>query len=256
MIPTPKLFPRWLLARTRRRTVPGLVSDDDEIADAVDIFPVEIDFDFGTGKKFEGVCVDLGAQQTVIALEQDQIYSKLVSVGINSKKSYRAYKFGDRRACRMGVLVVQILVSDSLFVNVATELVDADVLLLFGVDALNPLQVIICFEQDEIWSKFEGWRVDLVRKLGHFYIVLSIHLFYTDAELRRINRLLYHPSADRMFEVTIRVDAKEAAAAVLQWLENFQSSCHVFQREADAPRSFRVVMPDKTCVLSLMYRWT
>lgn len=59
---------------------------------------------------------------------------------------------------------------------------------------------------------------------------------------------LYHPSSDKRFNVIRRENPLDATADVLYGIYAVQVVCDVCQREADAPRSFRVSLPGKTSV--------
>lgn len=84
-------------------------SSDQAGTSEYDIFVVDATILKKTVHRFEGACVDSGAQKTVIRLPQAKLYSKASSEPFNIKKSGRLYKFGNGLHDRLGIITIRFL---------------------------------------------------------------------------------------------------------------------------------------------------
>lgn len=61
--------------------------------------------------------------------------------------------------------------------------------------------------------------------------------------------IIYHSSADKLFRVIRRANIADATEEIRGRIDAVQMVCDVCQREADAPRSFKVSLTGETYVL-------
>lgn len=225
-------------------------SDDTDDNEEFEVFSVSKYLPTSQCEKFQGACIDSGAEITVIGKKQAELYCGWVNARLQADASGTIYKFGESRHQGLGYISIRIPVSETHFANVNAAVVEIDVPFLLGLDALTKFKVILNFGDDTAQSKCDGWKLKMVRKLGHVYIEWPPSILYTETELRRIHRHFYHPRVDKLFAVMKRADPKLVATDVYKDLEKIQSTCDVCQRESNAPHRFRVSLPNVNCVFN------
>lgn len=198
-----------------------------------------------TSDKFEGACVDSGAQVTVIGKPQASAYAAEYGSSPRLGETKRTYRFGDERHVGLGTINIDIPVSGSHYVKVVAEIVDVDVPFLLGLDVLTHIRAILDFNEDRLSGKFDDWSVPLVRKMGHLYVEWPVRVLFSSTQLRRIHRHFKHPSAERLYALIKRAEPHGQHPELMRELEDIQRNCDVCQRVADAPWRFRVSLPDE-----------
>lgn len=89
---------------------------------------------------FEGACVDLGAQQSVIRQNQADLYWKSFGGERRSTDSKTTYRFVNTVFHSLGVLHVTIPITGAYFIDVYPKIVKADVPFLLGLDILTQVK--------------------------------------------------------------------------------------------------------------------
>jgi hypothetical protein len=91
----------------------------------------------------------------------------------------------------------------------------------------------------------EGWGLPLTRHDGHIYLQWDdiFNVLYSTADLRKLHRQFFHPSADKLFNLFKRARPEEADAETIQCLQDISSTCHPCQMKALKPITFTVGSP-------------
>lgn len=139
----------------------------------------------GTNGKFNGACVDSGAQRAVVGKKQALRYIEEsdVTIGVLKRSVSRRYKFADRSNQGIGALQVNIPVKEDYVICIAAVVIDLDVPLFIGLHTLTHLNAILDFSANTMTTSSGTWRLLLRRKIGHVYVERAIMVYYTKAEL-------------------------------------------------------------------------
>ena len=86
--------------------------------------------------------------------------------------------------------------------------------------------------------------MNLDRKFGHMFLMWPEHILFTTAELTRMHKHFYHPSANKLFNLLKRAVPEEATSETLRVLKEISGRCDPFQRMGTKPITFQVAMPD------------
>jgi hypothetical protein len=111
-------------------------------------------------------------------------------------------QFGDDVIMSIGVMQIQILTPDSVL-NISVDVFDMDMPLQIGLDVLDMyrLQVLNIdnvLQHTPVPGPEQSWQIGIRRKNGHVYLNLPVttgDVFYSELELQKLHRNLYHPSA-------------------------------------------------------------
>jgi hypothetical protein len=85
------------------------------------------------------------------------------------------------------------------------------------------------------------------RKNGHVYLNFTVtteDALYSELELQKLHRHLYHPSARNLFEVLRRADPRKLDCETLRVLESINKACHMCQKYSCAPIRFQIRTSD------------
>lgn len=218
--------------------------------EAVDIFEVMSQIIFPANDHFHGACIDSGAQHTVIGKQQAELYAQFADVNIAPSGSRRVYRFGNVSHECCSEISIRLPINLQFFSHIQVEVVPVNILFLLGLDLLTKFKIIIDFDGNIIRSKLDCWVLPIVRKLGHAYVEWEISAFYTETELRRLQRHFYHPQTERLFALIKGADPTREVSEIHVDLERIKATCDVCQREADMPHRFRVALPIGECTFN------
>lgn len=196
-----------------------------------------------TADTFHGACVDSGAQRTVIGKLQAKAYlAEYGTEGNIRKVSNNApiFSFGNHRYKAHGHINVRIPIEENGFINIPTAVVDINIPLLLGLETMIKYKVVLDVDERTLYSKLQGWSLELTLKRGHLYHNWNIGILFTENELRKVHNHFYHPEPERLYSLFKRADPSSASPQLLQDLDNINSVCDTCQREASAPHRFRV----------------
>jgi len=85
--------------------------------------------------------------------------------------------------------------------------------------------------------------VPLVRSSsGHVYVSMDIgqHTFFSVAQVQRLHRQFYHPSAEKLFQLLRKARPEDVTPETLKVLEDLGKRCDPCQRIQTAPVRFKV----------------
>jgi hypothetical protein len=168
-------------------------------------------------------------------------------------RSNRRFLFGDKVSVSLGTCIVEVLTPGGVL-ELSVDVVDIDVPFPFGLDVMDKhrLQVLtMSNELESVPSSYSlGWRMAVVRKGGHVCLKFRppskvVRAFYSEVQLRKMHRNLFHPSSRKLYELLKRADPNNLPRETLQMLEDIAKACHTCMKTSNAPRRFTVRFPDE-----------
>lgn len=121
-------------------------------------FPAEIDVMEANPRKpkqgsFNGAHIDSGAELSVIGLPQAKLYCEKIGLAFRPKENNRWYRVGSKRYPSLGILKIQIPITNDYSIIIDGEVVGCDVPLSLGLDQITALSAVLYFEEEIIASK-------------------------------------------------------------------------------------------------------
>jgi hypothetical protein len=145
--------------------------------------------------------------------------------------------------------------------DVWVDIVQADVLLLLGLDtmSINGLNVLIATE--ELFSAVHGWTMRLRRTQGHLLLEWAPPVsacWYSRAQLLKMHRHLLQPSTTQLMKLLQRAKPKDLPPETRSLLDETSHTCHACQVYASKPISFQIrnvddIVFNQEIRLDLMY---
>lgn len=117
--------------------------------------------------EFLGVCLDIGAQKTVLGIKQALAHCELSNSPFHTKKSRCAFKFGNHIYPSLGTLNIRIPVPQNGFLDCQVDVVQGDVPFLIGLGFLDSEKLVADNIDNVLRSKEYNWKIPLSRKHGH-----------------------------------------------------------------------------------------
>ena len=193
--------------------------------------------------RFEGACVDSGAQRTVIGKRQALAY--LTEYGStetisNFPDNVPRSSFGSHKHLAEGYINIRIPVGNDSFINIQAAVINLNIPFLLWLENMIRFKIILDVDERTMYSKLEGWSLDLCLKKGHLYHDWEIGILFTENELRKVHNHFYHSEPDRLYSLFRRADPSSISSQLLQDLDSINSTCDTCQREASSPHRFRV----------------
>jgi len=185
-------------------------------------------------------CVDTGAPRTVCGKETAELFCKRINMPFKLLPSTTKFKFADQIAHSLGRLLVPVQTPAGTR-SLQVEIVEADIPLLLGLDFMDNMQVMANTLENRLES-IEGWTLPLTRYDGHIYLEwedLYVTMF-SSAQLRKLHRQFFHPSADKLYNLLRRSRPGEANEETRAMLKEITESCHPCQMMARKPITFTV----------------
>lgn len=84
--------------------------------------------------KFEGACIDSGAELSFIGLQQDKAYAKATGRNINPSRFPLTFTFGDGESTRKGVINIRIPLPNDRHIAIDVHTVEENIPNLIGIE--------------------------------------------------------------------------------------------------------------------------
>ncbi len=208
------------------------------------VFDKKIYFsDLKTCTKWQGGCMDTGAQKTVIGEKQARAYCRYMGIKFKPRKNYNRYKFGDNTQQSLGSINIRIPLQDNNMINVPVDVVRADVPFLIGIDLLDEYRLYVNTVSNFLVSPDLELFTPLVRKNGHFYLESRDTILFTQQELLKIHRNMSHPATDKLMNLLKLARPWETNSETKEILEDIAKHCDTCQRFTAPPVRFKVTLP-------------
>jgi hypothetical protein len=110
----------------------------------------------GTGTKlrsddsYNGVCIDTGAERTVIGLKQARAYCRMMKRPFKPYPNGNVYIFGEDRRKSLGSISIRIPTSRNAFIEVVADVVTANVSFLLGLDTIRKFGLDVCISTNRL----------------------------------------------------------------------------------------------------------
>ncbi len=196
--------------------------------------------------QFQGICLDTGAQKSVVGKKQAAAYAALMKVRLETKASNFAFKFGDGCYKSLGTIPVRIPKPNNGYIEVRIDIVDADIPMIIGLDILDKETLLADNTENLLIHKKEGWKMPLSRKAGHLYLEWNYaEVLYTRSELQKMHLHFFHPSASKLFNLVMKAKPENCTNETKALLKEISESCEVCQRFSPRQSSFQVSLPNK-----------
>jgi len=193
---------------------------------------------------FQGVCLDIGAQRSVVGRKQAMAYCRKLGKKFHPKQSKFAFRFGNEVFASLGTIPVRIPTPDGSFLGLDMDVVEANIPMLVGLDVLDREKLVADNVQNKLVAKHRGWSLPITRKLGHMYVEWDFSsALYTKSELQKFHRHFYHPSVNKLFNLIGRAKPEDATPETRKLLEDISKACATCQRFTPKPQSFQVSVP-------------
>lgn len=150
-----------------------------------------------------------------------------IGITFTLKQNDRWYKFGSKRYPGLGILQVQIPITNDYFITINAKVVNCDVPLLLSLYQITALRAVLYFDEGIIASKFGGWNFPLTRKFGHAYIERDAKILYTELELKRIHRHFMRSHPDKLVAMLRRAHHNSVTPKSQAKLEHIHRHCDV-----------------------------
>jgi hypothetical protein len=130
----------------------------------------------GTGTKlrsddrYNGVCIDTGAERTVIGLKQARAYCRMMKRPFKPYPNGNVYIFGEDRRKSLGSISIRIRTSRNAFIEVVADVVTANVPFPLGLDTLRKFGLDLCISTNRLKCLGRDWDIETEKKRGHLYI--------------------------------------------------------------------------------------
>jgi transposase InsO family protein len=185
-------------------------------------------------------CVDTGAPKTVCGKETAHTLCKHLGISFQLLPSANKFKFADQTSCSLGRLLVPVQTPGGTR-SLQVEVVDADIPLLLGLDFMDHMKVTANTLTNQLESA-DGWTLPLSRHGGHIYVEWDdLHAtMFSTAQLQKLHRQFFHPSADKLYNLLKRSRPKDANEETRALLKMITDTCHPCQLMARKPITFTV----------------
>lgn len=193
--------------------------------------------------RLKGGCIDSGAQRTAIDKRQADQFAHFANIELEITTYKWTYRFGNVSHAPCGEISIHLPI-DSFFAQIKVKVLDVDISLLLGLDLLTKFKIVIDFDEIFMQSKLDGWVLPIFCRLGHACGEWTPSILYTEHELRRVHRHLFHPQTDRFSTLINRVNPDCELSKVDSNIEKIKATFDVCQRKADMPHRFRVAIPN------------
>lgn len=213
-------------------------------------------------QKWNGACLDTGAQRTVIGREQARAYAKFIGYKRMKLIPSRAkFRFGTDRQQSLGKIPIRVPADDGSMMMIMAEVVPIDVPFLLGLDVLDKFKLVVDNVNMVLDCRVNNQRLPIVRKLGHLYLEWSTEdkTFFNKEELKKLHHGFHHPSAKKLYELLKRSKVEGLKPDTLDVLKEIVKKCDPCQRIGPTPVRFRASIPEDELVfgdeLSIDLAW-
>jgi transposase InsO family protein len=206
--------------------------------------------------KFKGAILDSGASRSVIGFPEARRYCRAARKELDLVRTRRTFSFGSHISVSRGSMTIRISTPGGVL-EFNVDVVDEDIPLLIGVDVLDRFRLQILTVSNELecvgLGSRPGWRLPLERTNGHVLLPFEpgIHelvgdnqVLFSTAQLQKLHRQLYHPSATKLFNLLRRARIEDLPADTRSTLDQIVHECGTCQKRAPRPMNFRIRIPD------------
>lgn len=198
--------------------------------------------------------IDTGATRSVVGLRAARRIFRAAGTKFSLAPSRRRFRFGVDTHDSKGSCVIRIPTPSGVM-EVQADVVAADVPFLLGLDTLDRHRIqalTITNKLQHVASESDpsdrSWVVDLVRHDGHIFLPFvpvsaENSIFYTRQQLQKLHRSLYHPSAQKLYDLLKRADPDGLDSDTRRVLQDISRACEACQRFSPAPLSFKISIP-------------
>lgn len=200
---------------------------------------------------FEGACIDSGAEQSVIGVNQARAYETATGRKKTKAAEPLVFKFGDGEIPSQGMLDLRIPIPNGSHVSIMTHVVHADIPMLIGIEILHKEKMILNFDSKTVTNSRYDWQLPMTLKYGHVFLVWNKkYVCYTHAELNRLHLHFFHPAADRLFALVKKVKPQEAGGDLRNTINDITRACETCQIYSKKPFRFRASIPPEKVVFN------
>ena len=161
----------------------------------------------------------------------------------------RVFKFGSQRKPSTRVMTIRVLYATGRTMVLNIDVVDVNVPLLFELDTLDNHKMYINNVEDVLVCTEPSYEHPITWKFGHLFYEWE-DVLYTDNELKRIDRHIYHAHPDKVSNLMKRAEDPNANKETYDQLESITANCDICQRLASQPGRFRVSLPSEVIVFN------
>ena len=189
--------------------------------------------------------------------------------------SHNRFRFADTTFKSLGTVTIPLAAPAGIKpIPVVLDIVDADIPALLGLDVLDKESLVADTVTNLLTKRTllrlqngqhryrDEWSIPLLRSRSrHVYAEMDFtpSTFFTRAQLTKIHRQFFHPSAEKLFKLLHRARPDEATPEALKILKDIGKRCDPCQRIQNAPKRFRVsfgaenVRFNERILLDIMY---
>jgi hypothetical protein len=137
---------------------------------------------------FQGICIDTGAQRSVVGIDQAKAYCELCDIRFRTKPSLTAFRFGDGVFKSLGCIPVRIPTPDGNHIKMDMDVVQANVPMLIGLEVLDRECLVADNVENKLRSTKHGWSLSITRKYGHLYIEWTqSDILYSKGDIQKLH---------------------------------------------------------------------
>lgn len=119
---------------------------------------------------WHGLCLDTGAQTSVIGLKLGKAYCCFMGVKFKPKSNNHLFRFGSDRQPSLRSITIRVPIMHNMVLTEWVDVVKSDFLFLIGLDHLDKFQMIVKNVENVLGCRFIEQNVRLIRKKGHLYL--------------------------------------------------------------------------------------
>lgn len=195
--------------------------------------------------------LDIGASRNVVGLRAARALLRACGRTMQPVTTPRRFRLGDHILPAIGPCLVSFRTPGGV-IDLAVDVVEADVPLLIGLDAMDShlLQVLTISNELQhipVSRHGAGWCMAVSRRGGHVWLdfepLSDEDVHYTKAELSKLHRHLYHPASAKMYNLLRKADPKNLPADTRTILDGIVRACHRCQEFARSPMRFKIRLP-------------
>jgi hypothetical protein len=118
---------------------------------------------------FHGVCIDTGAQKTVIGIHQAIAYCHMIGIPFNPRRSAHSFRFDSDVQRGLGTIPIRIPTANGAILPAQVDVVNTDIPFLLRQEFLKKESLYADTVDDTLVCKSGKWQVPLEHKFGHMY---------------------------------------------------------------------------------------
>jgi hypothetical protein len=194
---------------------------------------------------WNGACIDIGAQRTVIGLSQARGYCKFLGIPFALSISKRVSVFGVDKWNSLGIFHIRLPTPNGSFIMLEVNVAPTIVPMLLGLDVLDKFGLCADTVHNVIHCTAEDWNLPLVRKLGQVYLEWSAtdRILCKKSELQKLHCNFSHPLTQNLFTLLKRAKADNVDANTRAVLSDIENACSICQCYSSKPLRLITTLP-------------